>query len=256
MITPELVLRAVIAQGISQARHNKKQLDAIFSLRNKLESGGDPDHPLATSKLLHEYLVEYPKIPTNLGYPKASMTRPLISIITGTRSEDNASSQTFGNVGMSVMAADADTGYGFLQEDGTRLQFTVEELGTLLGFQVQITVETTNPTITHLLCEFLFWVLFLAKLRMEHDWGMNDLRLGIQDIDMPAHMTGPDINTRMITVKGDATASVPADGFVGEVDNDDYWQGVQACISEFIVQLVDGTGVMLLDQTNGTVVIE
>lgn len=266
MITPELVLRAVVAQGLELARQSEGLIPTIFKQRDTVDAGTDPatgepnaDSYYSSSKRFMRWMDEYERIAVNLNYPRNNLKRPLISIVTGARREHTERHlQTFGPVGitevMSIPSQNADIGWDM--GDGTNAIASVEEIGSLMGAKYQVIVETHDPVITNLLSELVFWILFFAKMRLEHDWGIMNAVMGISDFHLDERFSPPDVSSRVVSFEASVVTSISGKAFIDSEDNAHYWDTIHPCITTFIVRLMDGTQVMLLDQaTQGSVVI-
>lgn len=252
MITAEMIYRAFISQGLANARENKDQLEALFDQHDVLKSGRDKHTEFRPSHRLHTWLREYPRIPVDLHYPRAQEQRPCIHIATA-RADD--SKEVFPNVGHRVVKADADNAdLGYDNGDGTITLLTSEQIGPVLDVMTQVIVSTRDQDFTNYLTSLVFWTLYLGSLRMESNWHLYDMQLGMSDVSLPPDKAPPDTYNRAITVRARQATPVDMSAYYGHVDDEEYWRANTPCIARFILQLADGTDALILDGTNGQVV--
>lgn len=239
LLSPEIILRQVIARGLAILRDNSALVEHLMKVEEKFWPG-------ITERFVSN-LKEFPEIPVVTNWPESEGSIPVISVIV------ESSEESLAFVGDMAGIEHLDAAFGSVaggledSETGLRNFALAEVIGVLDSASYNVIITTLNPEFTSLLTSLVRFMIFHAKLRMEHLYGIRDIELSDHDFQYPHEYWPQQVWSKAVSIKAkvDRTGST---WHLRHEQDDEMWKSVYYEVSDFVVNLVPSEGIVVVPE--------
>lgn len=241
--TPEIILKRVVAQSLATLRNP----DSTSLIRHMFKDLVFVD-PKIVDRFIH-YMQTKTQFPVELNYPKADMVIPSCYVVTRSKKED-PNYQVMGDMrGFGYIYAPDEHYLTGITDDETGHKIIAATINTgwADSAQYQIIVMSEDDELCPMITAALTWLLFFAKLRLEHDFNMSNMTHEVMDFHLDLEFIPPRTYTRMIVLRFLEEKIIDGQAMKGTVDEQEYWHTIYPILNRFLLALVDGEEVAILD---------
>lgn len=237
-LMPEYILKEFCARAVMMLKDKPLYVEQNLAAEMQFE----PD----IADRFNEFLQKTTRISTMLNWPLANIDSvPSVAVITMNSPESVAHTWLADAAGYEEVFAPIEVFGGGKDTDPTDLHTIgmLATVGTTYNASFNIVVTTKDGVMTLALTSLLSSLLFMAKHRMECNYGIQAQRLDEHDFRFPKDYFPLPTWSRAIRLTGLVQKLYPTEGLIGTEDDEDFWSYLIPTLSQINT---DVTGVTTL----------